>query len=88
MTRINELKRKDREQFFIEIIEQHGVDHAISCVRDNDRLSSCLTFHKTCNESYWRNLYANGYPKEVEMTMREIEAMLYLQPNTLKIIPF
>jgi hypothetical protein len=88
MIRINELKRKDREQFFSEIIEQHGVDHAISCVRDNDRLSSCLVFHKTGNESYWVNLYANGYPREVEMTMREIEEKLNLVPGTLKILPF
>ena len=85
--RINELKRKDREQFFIEIVEQHGVEHAISCVRDNDRLSSCLQFHKTCNESYWVNLYQNGYAK-VEMTIKEIEEKLNLSPNTLKILPF
>lgn len=85
--RINELKEKDREVFFIEIIEQHGVDHAISCVRDNDRLSSCLVFSKTCNESYWVNLYQNGYPK-VEMTLQEIEVKLDLLPGTLKVIPF
>ena len=85
--RINELKRKDREQFFIEIVEQHGVEHAISCVRDNDRLSSCLQFHKTCNESYWVNLYQNGYAK-VEMTIKEIEEKLGMEPNTLKVIPF
>jgi hypothetical protein len=85
--RINELKRKDREQFFIEIVEQHGVEHAISCVRDNDRLSSCLQFHKTCNETYWVNLYQNGYPK-VEMTIKEIEEKLDMEPNTLKVIAF
>ena len=85
--RINELKRKDREQFFIEIVEQHGVEHAISCVRDNDRLSSCLQFHKTCNESYWVDLYRNGYAK-VEMTIKEIEEKLGMEPNTLKVIPF
>lgn len=85
--RINELKEKDRKVFFIEIIEQHGVDHAISCVRDNDRLSSCLVFHKTCNETYWTNLYRNGYPK-VEMTLQEIEVKLDLSPGTLKVIPF
>ena len=85
--RINELKRKDREQFFIEIVEQHGVEHAISCVRDNDRLSSCLQFHKTCNESYWVDLYRNGYAK-VEMTIKEIEEKLDMEPNTLKVIPF
>lgn len=85
--KINELKRKDREQFFIEIVEQHGVEHAISCVRDNDRLSSCLQFHKTCNETYWLNLYLNGYPT-VEMTVKEIEEKLDLASGTLKIMPF
>ena len=85
--RINELKEKDRKAFFIEIVEQHGVEHAISCVRDNDRLSSCLQFHKTCNESYWVDLCRNGYAK-VEMTIKEIEEKLLLEPNTLKVIPF
>lgn len=85
--KINELKKKDREQFFIEIVEQHGVEHAISCVRDNDQLSACLVFSKTCNESYWVDLYCNGYPK-TEMTVREIEEKLGMEPNTLKVIPF
>lgn len=85
--RINELKEKDREVFFIEIIEQHGVDHAISCVRDNDPLSACLVFSKTCNESYWVNLHCNGYAK-IEMTVREIEEKLNMEPNTLKVLPF
>lgn len=85
--RINELKRKDREVFFIEIVEQHGVEHAISCVRDNNELSACLVFSKTCNESYWVNLYQNGYAK-VEMTIKEIEEKLGMEPDTLKVIPF
>jgi hypothetical protein len=85
--KINELKKKDREQFFIEIVEQHGVEHAISCVRDNDQLSACLVFWKTCNETYWTNLYRNGYPK-TEMTIKEIEEKLEMEPDTLKIVPF
>lgn len=85
--RINELKENDRKVFFIEIVEQQGVDHAISCVRDNDRLSACLLFHETSDKLYWRDLYNNGYPK-VEMTLKEIEEKLDLTPGTLKILPF
>ena len=86
--RINELKENDRIEFFNEIIKQHGLDHAISCVRDNDQLSACLVFWKTCNEPYWTNLYySGGYPK-VEMTLKEIEEKLELVPGTLKILPF
>jgi hypothetical protein len=85
--RINELKTEDRDTFFIEIVLQHGVDHAISCVRDNDRLSSCLVFFKTSNEKYWGDLHANGYPM-VEMTVKEIEEKLGMNPGTLKVIPF
>ena len=87
MTRINELKKKDREQFFIEIVEQHGIEYAISCVRDNDRMSACLMFDKTSNETYWSELFWNGYPK-VGMTLKEIEEKLHLEPGTLKILPF
>ncbi len=87
MTRINELKNRDREQFFIEIVEQHGVEHAISCVAENDRMSACLLFDKTCNATYWSELFWNGYPK-VEMTLKEIEEKLKLEPGTLKILPF
>jgi hypothetical protein len=85
--RINELKKGDRKVFFIEIVEQRGVDHALSCVRDNDQLSACLVFKETCHESYWRNLYQNGYA-EIEMTIKEIEAKLNMEPDTLKILPF
>jgi hypothetical protein len=86
--RINELKETDRIDFFNEIVKQHGLNHAISCVTENDRLSACLRFDKTWNESYWVNLYFNGgYPK-VEMTLKEIEEKLDLVPNTLKVIPY
>jgi len=85
MTRINELTKTDRVEFFNEIVKQHNLDHAISCVRDNNRLSECCAFHKTGNESYWRDLYDNGYPT-VEMTITEIEKKLGLMRNTLRII--
>jgi len=85
--RINELKENDRVKFFNEIITQHGLTHAISCVRDNNRLSECCVFFKTDNEEYWANLHYHGYPI-IEMTLKEIEVKLDLVPNTLKVIPF
>jgi hypothetical protein len=87
MTRINELNETDRIEFFNEIVKQHSLDHAISCVRDNDRLSSCAVFCMTAKEKYWSDLYWEGYPK-VEMTLKEIEEKLGLGPDTLKVIPF
>ena len=85
--RINELKENDRVKFFNEIIIQHGLTHAISCVRDNNRLSECCVFFKTDNEKYWTELYKNGYAK-VLLTLKEIEEKLDLAPGTLKILPF
>jgi hypothetical protein len=85
--KINELKETDRIEFFNEIVKQYGLNHAISCVRDNDLLSMCLNFSKACREIYWVDLYANGYSK-VEMTLKEIEVKLDLAPNTLKVIPY
>jgi hypothetical protein len=85
--RINELTETDRIEFFNEIIKQHGLDHAISCVRDNDRLSACAVFCKTTKEEYWSNLHYHGYPI-IEMTLKEIEEKLDLIPNTLKVIAF
>ena len=82
--RINELNKQDRKEFFIEIVNQSGVDNAISCIKDNDRLSRCLIFCCTRNEQYWRDLINNGYPK-VTMSIAEIEAKLNLTPNTLEI---
>ncbi|MFY8248271.1 MAG: hypothetical protein ACOVJ5_01060 [Gloeomargaritales cyanobacterium] len=87
MTRINELTEADRIEFFNEIVKQHGLNHAISCVTENDRLSSGAVFCMTDKEKYWSELYWNGYPK-VEMTLKEIEEKLDLAPNTLKVIPY
>jgi hypothetical protein len=85
--RINELKENDRIEFFNEIVKQHGLDHAISCVKSNNLLSACAVFINTSNSEYWSGLYYHGYPK-VEMTLQEIEIKLDLPLGTLKVIPY
>lgn len=82
--RINELNKADKEEFFIEIIRQDGLDYAIECVEDNNALVICLVFSATAREEYWRDLYRTGCPK-IEMTLEEIERKLNLTPNTLVI---